>query len=293
MAPLQGLTGLTPDPQDTTDVMDEGVLEAKANPIAADHADYGSQYNGYQGTVPDASPFSGMPVYEGWTDSDSQQYGGRDYNLQGYADDMTPTTHSSPYPKGIIQPDWSNPSAYATAAEQMRELHGTDLGGVEFYQFTAPAGRETPTNYTTDNYVAPNENYLVTAPDQLKGSYGHGASGQSGLGGGNADTTQGYGVLNTMEEFNAGHSIRRVQHDRMPWDFTATHGEQNVPFYGRHPVQQMPLNGPDSPYFDQGDISGANIVWEGRIGDPSPYVQPPEVTIAPGQPDAPDVWSWG
>ena len=112
-----------------------------------------------------------------------------------------------------------------------------------------------------------------------------------GHGQGNADTTQGYGVLNSLPEFQMGHSIRRVQHDTAHFDFTNTHGEQDVPFQGRHPVQQMPLDGPDSPYFDNGSIDGANTPWEGRIGDPSPYVQPVEPTIGTA-PDSSDVFAW-
>lgn len=294
MAGLQGLKGLYADPPDTSQVMDEGVLEAKANALAPDHGDYGSQAIGYSGTVPDASPFSGMPVYDGWEAGGEYEYGGKDFRVQGQADDATPVTHSSPYPRGILQSSWENPDGLADAGAQMVALHKPDLGGVYFYTHTAPAGHEEETHYTTDRYTAPNENYLAgDIPNQIRGSGGHGASGQSGLGGGNADTTQGYGQLNSLEEFQAGHSIRRVQHDSAHFDFTNTHGEQNVPFYGRHPIQQMPLDGPDSPYFEQGDIDGANVPWEGRIGDPSPYVQPAEVTIAPTGPSDNSVWAWG
>ena len=43
MPALQGLKGLYADPQDLTDYMDEGVLEARANPVVAEHGEYGSQ----------------------------------------------------------------------------------------------------------------------------------------------------------------------------------------------------------------------------------------------------------
>ena len=293
MAALQGLKGLYPDPQDTTDFMDEGVLEAHSiGKPNADHQTYGSQSNGYSGTVPTASPFSGQEVYDGFDYQDSAEYGSLGFRVPGSAIDQTPDTHRSPYPRGIIQPDWSNPDAYAGVGEQMQQLHGPDFGGQRFYNGFSPVGRENPANYTTNDYIAPNENVLAETPGQLKAAGSHGQSGNSGLGGGNADTTQGYGVLNTYQEFNSGHSIRREQHDNMPMDWTNTHGEQNVPFWGRHPVEQMPLDGPDSPYFDAGNIDGANIVWEGRIGDPTPYEQPPEPTF--GQPvNAPDVYAWG
>jgi hypothetical protein len=291
MAALQGLKGLVPDPQDTTDIMDEGVLEARSiGKLADDHGEYGSQNNGYSGTVPPASPFSGMAVYDGYDYDDANEYGALGFRAQGMPQDMTPETHSSPYPRGIIQPSWGNPDAYAGVGEQMQQLHGTSLGASEFYNEHAPAGHETPTNYTTNDYAAPNENILSTVDGQLRGGWPNGGNGH---GAGNADTTQGYGVLNTMDEFNRGHSIRREQHDNMPMDWTATHGEQDVPFYGRHPVEQMPLDGPDSPYFDNGSIDGGQVVWEGRIGEPTQYEQPPEPAISRAALSAPDTYAWG
>lgn len=287
--PLSGLSGLYPDPQDTGDYMDEGVLEAKANPIDPEHSQYGSQSVGYQGTDPTASPYSGQQVYEGWAYNDG--FSGRDYDVFGIETDQTPDTHNAAYPRGIIQPSWDNPDAWADVGTQINVLHSVNLGGIYKNIMTNPAGHEEQTDYTTDDYVAPNENYLASdIPGQLRqaGNNGVGASGH-----GNADPTQGYGVLNTLPEFNAGHSIRRIQHDRMPWDFSLLHGEQDVPFPARHPVQQMPLNGPDSPYFEAGSIDGANIVWEGRIGDPTQYQQPAEVTVNTSLPEAPDLYAWG
>lgn len=302
MASLKGLSGLYPDPQDTADVMDEGVLEARAssNPFGAEHGQYGEQSHGYSGSVPVQSPFSGLAVYDGYDPAYAAEYGmggqvaENKYGLltPGMEYDETPTTHASPSPRiGLSSMiSWDNPNGAAEVGVQGQQLHGPDFGGVEFNLLHDPTGREEETNYTTNSYIAPNENYLSPdVPGQLKGSHftgagagGAGAGGShtgGGGGGSNADTTQGYGVLNTMPEFNAGHSIRREQHDRMPWDFTATHGEQDVPFYGRHPVEQMPLDGPDSPYFEQGDISGANIPWEAHIGDPTVYAQPVEPSV--------------
>lgn len=292
MAPLQGLSGLYPDPQATDAYMDEGVLEAKANALDSDHSTYGSQYLGYSGTVPTESPFASMGVYTGWDEDDAMQYGGIGFDVGGEEIDRTPVTHSAPYPRGILQQSWGRPDDLALAGDQLQQLHGPDLGGQQLYNGNSPAGREEDTDYTTDRYTAPNENYLATVLDgQLKSQGGH--SGTS-YGGGNADTTQGYGVLNSLAEFQAGHSIRRVQHDRMPWNFTNTHGEQGVPFPGRHPVEQMPLDGPDSPYYEMGSIDGANVPWEGRIGDPTTYSQPPEPTTLPAssQSAQTDVWAW-
>lgn len=281
MAPLKGLTGMYPDPQDTADVMDEGVLEAKANTLDAEHSQYGTQEIGYSGVVPLAVPYAGQQVYDGYDPGFANAFGGMTYPVGGVEQDKTPLTHSSPYPRGIIQSSWDEPDALARVGGQVAELHSQELGGSAFYNGNSPTGHMEETNYTTDDYVAPNENYLDSAvPDQIRGN------------GKGLDTTQGYGVLNTLPEFNSGHSIRRVQHDSMHFDYTNTHGEQAVPFYGRHPVQQNELDGPDSPYFDQGSIDGAMVVWEGRIGDPSPYVQPSEPTIAASGPQAADVWAW-
>lgn len=294
MAPLQGLRGLYPDPQDTTDVYDEGVLAAKANPLAQEHSQTGVQSYGYSGTVPTEAPFGAFAVYDGWSSADAAEYGQIGFAAHGSPLDQTPVTHSSPYPRGIIQPSWDNPGAYAEVGEQIRELHALDFGGVRQNVVYSPAGREEPAHYTTDRYTAPNQTYQAAVPGQIKtgGAYGGGSAPAGGSGGGsNADTTQGYGQLNTLEEFQAGHSIRRVQHDRMPWDFTNTHGEQNVLFPGRHPIQQMPLNGPDSPYFEMGNIDGANVPWEGRISYPTPYMQPAEPAIVPANPTG-DVWAW-
>jgi hypothetical protein len=294
MAALAGLTGLYgPDPQDTTDVMDEGVLEAKGFALNPEHGEYGSQHLGYQGIVPDVSPFSSMGVYEGYDTGYSQQFGGMNYNTPGEAIDATPETHSSPYPRGIIQQSWDDPHALARYGEQANVLHQPELGGSVFYNGNAVPGREEITHYTTDRYDAPNENYLAPEiPGQVRPGSPNSASGS---GGGNADPTQGYGVLNTLPEFQMGHSIRRVQHDSAHFDYTNTHGEQDVPFYARHPVGQMPLDGPDSPYFAQGSIDGANVVWEGRIGDPTPYQQPAEPSFAAATPASAgsDVWAWG
>src|SRR5271166_902960 len=284
MAALGGLKGLSPDPQDTADYMDEGVLEARAsvNPNVAEHGQYGSQSDGYSGTIPTESPYTPMSVYDGWGYAEAAQYGGRDFNVAGREIDTTPTTHSSPSPR-IGQStfmSWDNPNGVGNIAGQMNDLHGPELGGTTFNLGHDPAGREEESHYTTNRYDAPNENYLSSdVPGQLRGTGFDAGTGASGHG--NADPTQGYGVLNSLPEFQMGHSIRREQHDSVHFDYTNTHGEQDVPFPGRHPVEQMPLDGPDSPYFAMGDINQAQLPWEGRIGDPTAYVQPAEVTTLP------------
>lgn len=293
MAPLAGLTGLySPDPMDTGQYMDEGVLEARALPLDSDHGSYGSQSPGLMGIDPGASPyFSGQGAYEaGSTD----EYGGTGEPFPGKPRDRTPDTHSAPWPRGIRQFSNSEPDGLAYAGEQMAALHGDEFGGTYKYLGSSPAGHEETTHYTTERVAAPNQTIQATVTEgQLKGSAFYGGNGHQG---GNADPVQGYGVLNPTEEFQAGHQIRRIQHDRMPWDFTNTHGEQDVPFYGRHPVQQMPLDGPDSPYYEMGDISGGQIPWEGRIGYPTTYQQPSEpIVVYPDDSSntgSADVFAW-
>jgi|SRR5579871_1479646 len=288
-APLQGLTGLYGDPMDTVDLMDEGVLESKANAIVSEHSEYGSQSYGYSGTVPSASPFSGQGAYDsGMTMMDGS---GLEYPESGASIDNTPDTHRAPYPRGIIQPSWSNPDAWAEVGCQVKELHEPDLGGVEKYTQTNPAGAVNGFNIAVNRYESPDDITLATMnPDQLRGAGG--GQGSNGRGNGGADVTQGFGHANSMEEFSHGHSLRYVDHTPMPFDYTNTHGEQDVPFMGRHPIQQMPFDGPDSPYYAAGEIDGANIPWEGRIGYPTQYVTPPEVTTLPPAPQTTDVWAY-
>jgi hypothetical protein len=178
MAPLQGLTGLYADPQDTSDTYDEGVLEARAFTLDADHGTYGSQSLGYQGTVPSESPYAGMGTYEaGFSD----EYETRGEPAPGRITDRTPDTHRSPYPRGIIQYANDDPDGLATAGKQMRDLHGPELGGTTYYVLNSPAGREEQTHYTTDRYDAPNDSYQATVTQgQLKAA---GDAGRGGYGG--------------------------------------------------------------------------------------------------------------
>ena len=281
--PLGGLQGMYPDPQDVTDYMDEGVLEAKANEPDSEHGQYGSQAIGYSGTIPTESPFENVAVYDAGF---SGEYEGTDYLESGDSLDHTPTSHTAPYPRGIAQPDWGNPDAYELVGDQMMALHQPALGGVEKNVRQSPSGREQAVNWTADRYDAPNQSVLQKITGQMRMLFAGTAAGKgnsSGAGGSNADVDQGYGVNNSMAEFNTGHSIRNVQHDSMHFDYTNTHGEQNVPFPGRHPIQQAQFAGPDSPYFEMGANQGGQVPWEGRISYPTEYVQAPEVTIVAQQ----------
>lgn len=281
---LSGLQGMQAQDQHSQ-TMDEGVLEARAAPgTATSHGQYGTQKMGYGGPVPAESAWydiqstydhgPGNPEFGDW---------GFDHGDEGPID-KTPDVHGAPYPRGIIQDGFASlntPGGLEIVSQQMRQLHGREFGGVTLNVRHDPADRQTATLYTTDRYPAPNETVLsAKMPGQNRPVAGTlGGGGQ--FGSGQADTVQGYGKLNNNPEFQKGHSVRRIQHDRMPWDFTATHGEQDVPFFGRHEVRQRQLHGPDSPYFEAGDISGANIPWEGRIDFPSDYMQAPEPTTLP------------
>ena len=305
---MQGLTGLygNPSGQPAPQYMDEGVLESRAAPgTATSHGEYGSQTFGYGGTVPlDPQTNPSQQAYDAGTDEDA--YWGYDFfNMDG-GQDMTPTTHDAPYNRGIPQigtASLSTPGGLEVWGESMSLLHGAEQGGSLKFNQNQPTGHEEPTHYTTDDYVAPNQSYLASVPGQLKGAnqsssglLGGGGSGHGNAGGSAADPDQGYGVVNSLPEFNAGHSIRRVQHDSAIFDYTNTHGEQEVPFYGRHQiVGQMSFNGPDSPYYAAGSIDGNSIPWEGRIGDPTEYVQPPEPTVLPANTSdtSNDVYAWG
>lgn len=286
LTPLKGLTGLYPDPQDTTDAMDEGVAEAKALPLNPEHGEYGSQAYGYSGTTPDHSPFASFSIYDaGMTGG---EYTGMAEPAPGGEIDQTPVTHHAAWPRGIQQPSWGEPDDYALVGTQMQVMHGTGQGASVLLNDNAPAGREMPWHYTSDRYDSIDHTILAANPAQLKGSA---PTANNGRNAGGADVDQGYGVNNSLPEFSHGHSMRYVQHDSAVFDYTNTHGEQDAPFWGKHPIQQARYDGPDSPYYQMGAIDGANIPWEGRMSDPAPYVQAPEPAYGPPL-TSQDVWAY-
>ena len=270
-SPLSGLSGLygneSPDPNQT---FDEGVLEAHGSAVDSSHGDPGNQ-------TPGQLPYAGTTY--GQPNQDVQGFT-PDYSMRGVGGlDQTPSSHANPYPRGIIQQSWDDPDAVARAGVQASELHGIDQGGPRSVLGWSQAGREIQTNYTTDRYDAPNTNDLSSdVPGQLRGT---GPMGK--------DTTQGYGKLNPSDpEWQKGHSIRRVQHDKMPMDYTNTHGSGPRPFLGRTPIAQARFDGPDSPYFSAGSIDGAQVMMRsGGATDPTPYEPPPDPTIASGLPAGP------
>lgn len=286
MGALQGLTGL----DKPTSFMDTGVLEAHANIGGTDSS---------HAVVGDSSeqvwPAGYGTAYYGTTYGYEVSQGDMpNYNEGGQSLDDTPSTHISPYPRGIIQPNLEEPGSYASAAaalaEQQLILHGNELGGSIVNNRRSPAGREEEIDITVDRYDAPNTNVLATnIPGQLRSV----AAGGGGVNtGGKSDTTQGYGQLNETEEFQRGHSIRIVQHNTLHWDRSLDNGGK-TPFWGRKAIGEARF-GNDSQYGEiAGDTStGQQVVWEGRIGFPTTYQQPAEPTVINNPVSESDVWAY-
>jgi hypothetical protein len=288
MAPLAGLSGLYGVENDATGVTDEGVLESHAAPGTPDsaHATWGDSANqsypagygvGYHATA-----------YPQELSTEDRQTG-EFYDAAGVEQDETPNVHSAPWPRGIIQDSYADAGMLALASDQMNIPHGINQGGPRAYNQFSQVAREEPTNYTTDRYDAPNTNVLAeNIPGQLRGS-GAGGGGQAGK-----DTSQGYGQLNSIDEFTKGHSIRRVQHDPLHFDYTALNGGER-PFIPRMALGIQPtFDGPDSPYNEvQGGIDGSFLPdRQGGATFPTASVPIPDPTVAPSYTDTEDVWSW-
>lgn len=273
MAPLAGLTSLSA-PQ----VTDQGVLEAHSiGGIHDDHGTYGSRAEPWP-----ASYGLGYAATAYGPEADQGTHPA--FNQPGIPGDRTPSAHRAPYPRGIQQvtnDQQSFADVASSNAAQRSLLHGRDLGAVRVLLGNSQTGREVPAHYTTDRYEAPNGNILGRVAGQV-----------AGTGSALKDPDQGFGALNSLDEFTRGHSIRRVQHDTLHWDRSLTYAPPQ-PFWGRHEIRETRFDGPDSPYSVLGDTStGQQVVWEGRIGDPTAYVQPAEPTVkAPSQ--GTDVWAYG
>lgn len=175
--------------------------------------------------------------------------------LPGLVANDTPNSHAAPVPRGLTQDP-------LTAAAQMRELHGLDLGGSEL---TFRAGTPPYLETIEQAYeLSPNASGLAPVPGQLAG----------GPGGTDVDQGRGRGNSGT---FGYGHQQRRTVKDPVPEDVPGVAGER--PFYGRHRVVNNLLNGDDSPYGAQGDISTGMMLGPLPDGLPRPYEQPPEPTV--------------
>lgn len=274
--PLSGLSGLygnmDPDPNQT---FDEGVEEAHANDPHPGHATYGSNSPGelpYSGTS--YGP-AGQSLAAGDSFSPFTQLG-TDEPL-----DLTPTSHRTPYPRGIRQQSWDTPDGLADAGTQMRQLHGTDQGGPRKFNAFAPGGLQDGGNdVTVDRYGSPDDHVLsANIPGQIRGAGQGGVGSMSGK-----DSVQGYGSLNNAagDEFSHGHSMRYVGHSSLAFDRTGTGAPDARPFLGKLPNAQARFDGPDSPYYDAGGIDHVQVMMRsGGASFPSPYTPPPDPTVLP------------
>lgn len=172
----------------------------------------------------------------------------------GYVLDSTPDTHAAPYPRGI-QHD------LVVAAEQMRELHGVDLGGPSrVHNVALPYPVDVEGGYTD----SPNFSALAGGvPGQLR--TGH-------------DIDQGRG-WDPGYGFAFGKLLRRVFHDPVPLDRTGTVRGERV-FWGKHPVGDARFDGEDSPYGESGDTSRGMSLGPGPTGYATPYEQPANPTMS-------------
>src|ERR1700749_4828515 len=145
MPPLAGLSGLYGVENQATGVTDEGVLESHAIPggIDAAHAQpgdtSGESYPAGFGVGYKATAYPTQITRETQT--------GEFYDAAGVMGDETPTTHSAPWPKGIIQDSYSETGQLAVASEQMTIPHAINQGGPQALNQFSPVGREEPTNY--------------------------------------------------------------------------------------------------------------------------------------------------
>jgi hypothetical protein len=290
MGRLQGLTGLYGPPADPNltagGTIDEGAYQAYDQSLqykdahgtpgdtANQQAAYGGAYSG-QGTYGvnesgQITDFNDIPGYYVLRDPEAPL-------------DETPSSHGGMYPRPMALAVMAQ-SGLDVVGDQARALHGTDQGGPRALLGRAPGGHEQNTAWSADRFDAPNQNALAhEVSGQLKA--GNGPRGM-------ADPDQGYGELNSLPEFQAGHSIRNVQHDSMPWDrsLTGPGGEEGT-WLGRWASGTGPsFDGPDSPYGAAGNSQDL-MVAEVR-GYPTAYAQPVPPTVLPVAPGPQnDVWA--
>lgn len=282
MPGLAGLTGLYGDLDNApAGSIDEGAYqvytqgtpdERHSHPGDTSGQDWPAGYGtGFKGQrVYDVPVINGMPV---------DQY---DPMVIGPLD-HTPSSHGGLYPRPMATAiSTLDPDALAVVGEQVRGLHGYEEGGSRVFT-NAPGGHEEPTNTTVDRYDAPNMNNLQKAVRQLRGLIGGVGAPSGGSHLGQADVDQGYGELNTLEEFQGGHSIRVVQHDTLHFDHTGLRSPEEGTWLGKHPVGiNQRFDGPDSPYSVEGDpVGGMRAGTASVLSYPTEYASPPPPTVLP------------
>lgn len=175
--------------------------------------------------------------------------------LPGLVVDTTPDVHAAPFPAGATQDP-------LIAAEQMRLLHGEDLGGVIP---TFAVGTPYATTVDSARHDSPNQTDLAAGvPNQLRS--------------GSDDTEQGYGKENGFG-FQFGRQFRRWFKDPIPLDRTGTVPRER-PFRGRHPLDQHSYD-VDSQFGVSGDTSVNMGMRDTPTGYPTPYEQPANPTYRP------------
>ena len=241
MAKLQGLSGLYGPPpvgEEGRDPKEFGTTADPRHHIPGDASAQGHDYAGtaYGPVINNAAEVSSTPV-------------------QGLVIEQTPDSHAAPYPRGLTHDP-------LVAAQQMRTLHGLDLGGPRSIIGTVPTPYEEAVDQSLD--LSPNASGLVAVPRQLRA----GTDVDQGDG-----TTQGYG-------FAFGHLFRRFKLAGVPRNWAGTvHGER--PFLGPHSVAQARFDGPDSPYGVAGDTSQGMGNAPTPVGNPTPYTAAPNPTVQP------------
>lgn len=243
MAPLAGVTGLYGPPegphgQTGRDPSNWGGPADRRHAIPGDSSHerpYGGTSYGQDAELP-AEVIYGAPTGE-----------------QG---DMTPNVHSAPYPAGITHDP-------LVAAEQMRLLHGRDLGALDVLEDGIPY----PVHVDSGRYDSPNQSILARQ-----------TAGQLRSGPGSTDVDQGDGTEQGYG-FAFGHQFRRWFGDPVPRDWSTLNAGER-PFYSKHPVWQARFDGPDSPYYGAGDTSIDMAMGDTPVGYATPYLQPPNPTMA-------------
>lgn len=295
MARLPGLTGLHgAQPQAAAGYRDEGALQAY---------EQGVQYEGAHGKPGDTAGqtypagyglgYSGQGTYSDNPSGQLAEYTDIPYYVLVDPDavlDRTPSSHGGLYPRPEMRDFTSlDPDRAAVAGVQMRALHAADQGGTSAF-LDGAGGHEEHTSWTVDRYESPEDIVLGPNPSgQLRNMSGGGGGGNAGT----ADVAQGYGVPNTLNEFQHGHSIRTVQHDTLHFDHSLGNGTlQEGTWLPRYPSgTATTFDGPDSPY---GALGGnrTGLMRAEKRGYPSEYLQAPSPTVqrvAPGPVN--DVWA--
>lgn len=301
MAALSGLTGLYTDLDNApAGQVDDGAYQILSQGTPDPAHRYPGDSAGESWPAGYGLGYKGQGVYDGGgTPGEFAMVDGIPSLPSGGALDGTASDHGGLWPRpeatmiSTICPDESLP----VVGQQMRLLHGKEKGGSIVY-LDSPGGHEEPVNITVDRYEAPDDNHLPTAPrNALRGLLGGVGAPAGGSHLGSADVDHGYGQLNSLPEFQHGHSIRIVQHDTLHFDRTLSvnHASEGT-WLGKHPTGLQPrFDGPDSPYGVDGNFDGGLRAGKAStLGYPTEYAASPSPTVLPSvSASGSDVWVSG